>query len=65
MNEEYILNTIEAVISTKGFAHINYIKEAVFDDLKMALNQLVTEGKLEFQRDKNRNPIFKINGGLD
>ena len=62
MNEEYLLKTIDAVISAKGFAHISSIKDAVFEDLKMALNQLVTEGRLSFQRDKNGNPIFSING---
>lgn len=62
MNEEYLLKTIDAVVSANGFGHISYIKDAVFEDLKMALNQLVSDGKLKFQRDKNGNPIFSING---
>lgn len=67
MNEEYLLKTINAVISTKkfGLVHINDLKEAVFEDMKMALNELVSEKKLIFQRDVNGNPIFKINGGVD
>ena len=67
MNEEYLLKTIDAVLSTKklGFVHINDLKEAVFEDMKMAINELVSEKKLIFQRDVNGNPIFKINGGVD
>ena len=67
MNEEYLLNTIDAVISTKktGYAHINDIRDIVLDDMKLALNQLVLDKKLLFHRDVNGNPIFKKNGGVD
>lgn len=67
MNEEYLLNTIDAVISTKktGYAHINDIRDIVLEDMKLALNQLVSDKKLLFHRDVNGNPIFKKNGGVD
>ena len=67
MNEEYLLNTIDAVISTKktGYAHINEIRDIVLEDMKLALNQLVLDKKLLYHRDVNGNPIFKKNGGVD
>lgn len=67
MNEEYLLNTIDAVISTKktGYAHINDIRDIVLEDMKLALNQLVLDKKLLYHRDVNGNPIFKKNGGVD
>ena len=64
MNEKYLLNTINALASTDvlGRVHINKLKEAIFEDLKQALNELVRNEKLTFQRDVNGNPIFSING---
>lgn len=64
MNENYLLNTIDALASTDvlGLVHIDKLKEAIFEDLKLALNELVKNEKLTFQRDVNGNPIFSING---
>lgn len=69
MNEEYLLKTIEAIISTHenglNYVHINELRSVLEEDMKMAVNQLIIDKRIRFQRDVNGNPIFFINEGVD
>ncbi len=70
MNEEYILNTIKGILSERKRGEPNYVPHqelinALLEDLKMALNELVSEGALTFRKDVNGRPLFYINGGVD
>ena len=67
MNEEYILNTIKGILSERKVGDPNYVTHqevinAVLEDLKVALNELVSERLLTFRKDINGRPLFYING---
>lgn len=70
MNEEYILNTIKVILSERKVGDPNYVTHqevinAVLEDLKVALNVLVSENLLTFRKDINGRPLFYVNEGLD
>lgn len=70
MNEEYIINTIKGILSERKRGEPNYVSHqelinALLEDLKMALNELVSDGALTFRKDVNGRPLFYINEGLD
>ena len=69
MNEEYILNTINTILSTREIGEPNNVPHqelinAVLEDLKVALNELVSEKRLTFRKDINGRPLFYINGAV-
>jgi len=66
MDFEYILNTINVLMEQRKDKVPNGVPykellDVVHEDLKMLLNELVTEGKLRFNIDINKQPIFYIN----
>ena len=69
MNEEYILNTIKTILSERKKGNPNYVPHqelinAILDDLKVALNVLVSEKRLTYRKDINGRPLFYINGDV-
>lgn len=70
MNEEYILNTIKGILSERKKGNPNYVHHqelinALLEDLKVVLNELVKGGRLTFRKDINGRPLFYINEGVD
>lgn len=66
MDFEYILNTIKVLMEQrkdKVPSGVPYkeLLDVVHEDLKMLLNELVSEGKLRFNIDISKQPIFYIN----
>lgn len=66
MNTEYVYNTIKFILSQreklvpKGVPY-KVLVDSIQDDLKMALNELVSEGRITFKQDINKQPIFYDN----
>ena len=48
-----------------NYVHINELRSVLEEDMKMAVNQLIIDKRIRFQRDVNGNPIFFINEGVD
>lgn len=66
MDFEYILNTIKVLMEQRkdkvpNGAPYKELLDVVHEDLKMLLNELVSEDKLKFNIDINKQPIFYIN----
>lgn len=66
MDFEYILNTIKVLMEqhkdkVPNGAPYKELLDVVHEDLKMLLNELVSEDKLRFNTDINKQPIFYIN----
>lgn len=66
MDIDYVYNTIKFLLEQrmmlvpKGVPY-DVLVDAVQDDLKMALNELVGEGRISFKQTVNKQPIFYDN----
>lgn len=66
MDIDYVYKTIRflleqrAKIVPRGVPY-KVLVDAIQDDLKMAINELVSEGRISFKQDINKQPIFYDN----
>jgi hypothetical protein len=66
MGTEYILNTIKVLLEQKKRFEPNGVPyrelcDAILEDVKMAINELCSEGRITFRQDINKMPIFYVN----
>ena len=66
MDTDYVYKTIKFLLEQRSNlvpSGVTYdiLLEAIQDDLKMALNELVGEGRLTFKQTVNKIPIFYDN----
>lgn len=66
MGTEYIYKTIKVLLEQRKSSDPNgvpYIElwEAIQEDVKMAINELVSEGRITFKMNINKQPIFYDN----
>ena len=65
MNEDYIYNTIVTLLNdkTKEPKCVTWreLQEAVAADVQQIINALVSEKRITFRRDVNKQPLFFIN----
>ncbi len=70
MNEEYIFNVVRRISTERRpdsaeFVRYGVLLEAIQEDVKLALNSLVSQKKLEFSRTVNGELLFRANGRVD
>ncbi len=70
MNEEYIFNVVRRISTERTpdkaeFVRYGALLEAIQEDVKLALNSLVSQKKLAFSRTVNGELLFKENGRVD
>lgn len=66
MGTEYILNTIKVLLEKKKRFEPNGVPyrelcDDILEDVKTAINELCSEGRITFMRDINKMPIFYVN----
>ena len=66
MNTDYVYKTIKFLLEQRmnivpSGVPYKVLVDAIQDDLKMALNELVTEGRITFKQDISKQPIFYDN----
>lgn len=66
MDRDYVYKTIKFLLEQRtsivpSGVPFKVLVEAIHDDLKMALNELVGEGVISFKQDINKQPIFYDN----
>lgn len=66
MDTEYVYKTIKFILEQRAMivpSGVPYtvLLDAIQDDLKMAVNELCSEGRISFKIDVNKNPIFYDN----
>lgn len=66
MDTDYVYKTVKFLLEQRSMlvprgVPYKVLVDAIQDDLKMALNELVTEGRIAFKQDINKQPIFYDN----
>lgn len=66
MNTEYVYKTIKFLLEQRSMlvprgVPFKVLVDAIHEDLKMAINELVSEGLISFKQDINKQPIFYDN----
>ena len=66
MDTDYVYKTVKFLLEQRSMlvprgVPYKVLVDAIQDDLKMALNELVTEGRISFKQDINKQPIFYDN----
>ena len=66
MDREYVYKTIKFILEQRvnlvpSGVPYKVLVDAIQDDLKMAINELVGEGLISFKKDINKQPIFYDN----
>lgn len=70
MNEDYIFNVVQRIGAEKSPDKADYVRydevlAAVREDIQLALNELVSQKKLEFSKTVNGGLLFRAYGGVD
>lgn len=63
MNTDYVYNTIKRILGERvnnrpNNVPFNELSKAVMEDLKLAVNQLVSDKKISFRKDVNGNLLL-------
>ncbi len=63
MNTDYVYNTIKRILGERvnnrpNNVPFNELSKAVMEDLKLAVNQLVSDKKISFSKDVNGNLLL-------
>lgn len=63
MNTDYVYNTIKRILGERvnnlpNNVPFNELSKAVMEDLKLAVNQLVSDKKISFRKDVNGNILL-------
>lgn len=66
MDTDYVYKTIKFLLEQRSMmvprgVPYRVLFDAIQDDLKMAVNELVAEGRVSFKIDINKQPIFYDN----
>ena len=62
MNEDYVINTIRRLQESEHLERVPWLRltEEIKNDLQLSLNTLVSDGRLKFNRDINKQPMFGL-----
>lgn len=63
MNTDYVYNTIKRILGERvnnrpNNVPFNELSKAVMEDLKLAVNQLVSDKRISFRKDVNGNLLL-------
>lgn len=66
MDTDYVYKTIKFILEQRSMmvpsgVPYDVLLDAIQDDLKMALNELVSESRISFKQTVNKQPIFYDN----
>lgn len=66
MDADYVYKTIKFILEQRtnivpSGVPFKVLVDAIQEDLKMAINELVSEGLITFKQDINKQPIFYDN----